>query len=45
VRAIEELGAPDRWRALLPRVRPPAANLEDWLSAHEHVYREALRRA
>jgi glycosyltransferase involved in cell wall biosynthesis len=45
VRAIEELSAPDRWRDLLPRVRPPTARLEDWLSAHEHVYREALGRA
>jgi glycosyltransferase involved in cell wall biosynthesis len=45
VRAIEELRSPDRWRDLLPRVHPPAASLEDWLSAHERVYREALGRA
>ena len=45
VRAIEELSAPDRWHDLLPRVRPPAASLEDWLSAHERVYHEALGRA
>jgi glycosyltransferase involved in cell wall biosynthesis len=45
VRAVEELHEPDRWRDLLPRVRPPAANLEDWLSAHERVYHEALVRA
>ena len=45
VRAIEELSAPDRWHDLLPRVRPPEASLEDWLSAHERVYHEALGRA
>ncbi len=44
-RAVEELAAPDRWRALLPRVRPPAANVDEWLSAHERVYEAALGRA
>jgi glycosyltransferase involved in cell wall biosynthesis len=44
VRAVEELRDHDRWRALQLRVRPPAANLEDWLSAHERVYRQALGR-
>jgi glycosyltransferase involved in cell wall biosynthesis len=44
VRAVAELGAPARWRELLPRVRPPAANLDDWLSAHERVYKQALER-
>jgi glycosyltransferase involved in cell wall biosynthesis len=44
VGAVEELREPERWRDLLPRVRPPAANLDDWLSAHERVYRAALGR-
>jgi glycosyltransferase involved in cell wall biosynthesis len=45
VRAVEELAAPDRWRELVPRVRPPASNLDEWLTAHERVYEEALGRA
>lgn len=45
VRAVEELARPDRWREIVPRVRPPAENLEGWLAAHERVYDEALGRA
>jgi glycosyltransferase involved in cell wall biosynthesis len=44
VRAVAELAVPDRWRALLPQVRPPTSNLEEWLSAHQRVYEAALGR-
>lgn len=45
VRAVEELNGPDRWGQLIPRVRPPASNLDEWLSAHQRVYEQALGRA
>lgn len=44
VRAVAELAAPERWRELVPQVRPPTSNLEEWLSAHERVYEAALGR-
>ena len=44
VRAVEELTAPDRWNDLVSRVRGPASNLDEWLSAHERVYEKALPR-
>jgi glycosyltransferase involved in cell wall biosynthesis len=44
VRLVGQLVAPERWREALLRVRPPAGNVEDWLSEHERVYTAALDR-
>jgi glycogen synthase len=44
VRAVAELAEPNRWGELLPQVRPPTPNLEEWLAAHERVYEAALGR-
>jgi glycosyltransferase involved in cell wall biosynthesis len=45
VRAVAELAEPERWSEVVPRVRAPSSNLEEWLAAHERVYEAALGRA